>query len=90
MIIKYNIDISHFTGQTWNKGINYLEKTAIVPLSKILQENTNFQSDQLKKRLISEGIKEYKCEKCGELHKNIIANDDNIEEIISISVQKQN
>lgn len=61
----YNIDISHFTGQTWNKGINYLEKTAIVPLSKILQENTNFQSDQLKKRLISEGIKEYKCEKCG-------------------------
>ena len=61
----YNIDISHFTGQTWNKGINYLEKTARVPLSEILKENTNFQSDQLKKRLIAEGIKEYKCEKCG-------------------------
>lgn len=27
----------------------------------------------------------YKCEKCGELHKNIIANDDNMDEIIKLS-----
>lgn len=27
----------------------------------------------------------YKCEKCNELHKNIIANDDNMEEIIELS-----
>lgn len=61
----YNIDISHFTGQTWNKDLIYSEKSARIPLSEILQENTNFKSDQLKKRLIAEGIKEYKCEKCG-------------------------
>ena len=29
----------------------------------------------------------YKCIKCGELHKNIIANDDNMDLIISLSVQ---
>lgn len=30
----------------------------------------------------------YKCEKCGELHKNIIANDDNMDLIINLSVIK--
>ena len=30
----------------------------------------------------------YKCQKCGESHKNIIANDDNMDLIISLSVQK--
>lgn len=27
----------------------------------------------------------YKCEKCGELHKNVMANDDDMDEIINIS-----
>jgi len=30
----------------------------------------------------------YKCEKCNEYHKNIIANDDNYDLIISLSVNK--
>ena len=30
----------------------------------------------------------YKCEKCGEIHKNIIAKDDNMDLIISLSVKK--
>lgn len=30
----------------------------------------------------------YKCEKCSELHKNIIASDDDINEIIKISSEK--
>ena len=30
----------------------------------------------------------YKCQKCGEIHKNIIAIDDNFEEIIKLSVIK--
>lgn len=29
----------------------------------------------------------YKCEKCNELHKNIIANDDNIDKIIELTVK---
>ncbi len=30
----------------------------------------------------------YKCEKCGQTHKNIIANDDNMDLIIELSVAK--
>ena len=30
----------------------------------------------------------YKCEKCGELHKNIIAKDDNMDLIIDLSIAK--
>lgn len=31
----------------------------------------------------------YKCEKCNEIHKNIIANDDSYDEILKISSNKQ-
>ena len=61
----YEIDISHFTGSAWNKGISNSEKVSIIPLETILQKGTNYKSDTLKKRLIKEGLKEYKCEKCG-------------------------
>ena len=61
----YELDTNHFTGQSWNKGIHYFEKTARVPLNEILKDNTNFKTDVLKKRLVAEGIKEYRCEKCG-------------------------
>ena len=30
----------------------------------------------------------YRCEKCNELHKNIIANDDNFDIIVNLSVKK--
>lgn len=30
----------------------------------------------------------YKCDKCGELHKNIMADDDNYDLIVELSVQK--
>ena len=32
----------------------------------------------------------YKCQKCNQIHKNIIGNDDNIDLIIKLSVQKEN
>ena len=32
----------------------------------------------------------YKCTKCNQLHKNIIANDDNMDLIIELSIQKEN
>lgn len=31
----------------------------------------------------------YKCNKCGYIHKNIIANDDDMEQIINLTVKKQ-
>lgn len=60
----YNLDISHFTGQAWNKGKNFSEETARLPLNEILQEGVIYRSDTLKKRLIKQGLKENRCELC--------------------------
>lgn len=64
-IEEYNIDTSHFRGQTWNKGMGNTDYAAYNKLENILKENTNFKSDTLKYRLIKEGLKQWKCEKCG-------------------------
>lgn len=62
-IQKYNLDVSHFTGQRWNKSMS-INHNAQIPLEKILQEGINYRGDTLKKRLIEAGLLEYKC-KCG-------------------------
>ena len=59
-----NIDSSHFTGQLWNKGGHRICKPAI-PLDSILNNEVEYQSFKLKMRLIKSGIKEEKCECCG-------------------------
>lgn len=61
-IQKLNIDTSHFTGQAWNKGKVIGPRR---PIEKYLKENSVVQSFKLKSRLISEGLKEHKCECCG-------------------------
>ena len=60
----YNLDISHFTGQAWNKGKNFSEETARLPLNEILQEGVIYCSDTLRKRLIKQGLKKNECELC--------------------------
>lgn len=59
-----NLDVSHFKGKGWNKG---LKITGIprIPLEKILVDNSNYQSFKLKKRLFAVGLKSQKCELCG-------------------------
>ena len=61
-IKKLNIDISHFTGQAWNKGKVIGPKRSV---EEYLVENSVVQSFKLKGRLIAEGLKEHKCECCG-------------------------
>lgn len=61
-IEKLNIDTSHFMGQAWNKGLEIGPKR---PIEEYLIENSVVQSFRLKNRLISEGLKEHKCECCG-------------------------
>lgn len=61
----YELDVSHFTGQRWNKGEHNTERTALIPLELILQNNTNYRSHSLKLRLFESGLKEEKCEVCG-------------------------
>ena len=61
----YNIDISHFTITHNTNGIinNLLQYRK---LSEILIKNSNFSTSHLKERLYDEGLKERKCEKCGQ------------------------
>lgn len=61
----YKLDISHFTGQRWNKGKHNTEEVSLIPLELILQNNTNYKSHSLKLRLFESGLKEKKCEICG-------------------------
>lgn len=63
-IDKYQIDTSHFTGQGWNVNLNFNPNPKI-KTEDLLVENSNYNSYKLKKRLLSEGYKEKKCECCG-------------------------
>lgn len=62
-IDKYNLDISHFSGKGWNKGLVFKPFTK-TPISKILISGSTFQSYKLKNRLLQEGIKQHICERC--------------------------
>ena len=61
----YDIDISHFTGQGWNKGVRYRPVNKIKNIEDILIENSTYtNTSKLRIRLIKEGLKENKCEIC--------------------------
>lgn len=60
-ISKLGIDTSHFHGQAWNKDKKIGPKR---PIEEYLN-GVPIGSHKLKLRLISEGIKEHKCEECG-------------------------
>lgn len=64
LIKKYNLDISHFKNEPWNKGKCY--KQGYWKLEDALIENSPAtNTNSLKKRLWKVGLKEQKCEKCG-------------------------
>lgn len=60
-IKKYNIDISHFTGQSWNKGINFGPKR---PIEDYLSNKYSISSHKLRLRLIKEKFLKAKCNSC--------------------------
>lgn len=62
-IKKLNLDTSHFTGMGWLKGQTHKHTTK--PIEYYLTEDSYHQSYKLKLRLVAEGIKQHKCEKCG-------------------------
>lgn len=66
-IKKLNLDTSHFHGMGWNKGKKLPPKQ---PIESYLVDGKLVQSNNLKKRLINEGLKEHKCEECGITHWN--------------------
>ena len=69
-IIKYNINISHFetTKERYERVLRpYSEKNIIIPNSEIFIQNSTYLSgNKIKKRLYDSGLKERKCEKCGQ------------------------
>lgn len=66
---KLKLDIGHMRGQGWNRGLKMLHHKgwgSRTPLSEILVEHSTYSNtNYLRKRLISEGIKEHRCECCG-------------------------
>ena len=62
-IAKYKIDTSHFTGMGWRKGKKIPGER--IPLSKILVNGSTYRTSLIRPRLIKEGLKEHKCEICG-------------------------
>jgi hypothetical protein len=60
----YDLDTSHFT-KNWEKMIN-IQAGKKIPIKEILVENSSYRRSALKERLYSEGLKERKCEKCGQ------------------------
>lgn len=64
-IAELNLDASHMTGKAWNQGKRYRQIKQKQPLSEILIEHSTFvNTNNLRKRLLKEGIKEYRCECC--------------------------
>lgn len=60
-IKEYNIDISHFCGQAWNKGKKIGPKRS---LQDYLSNKRTIQSWKLKNRLLNDKVFAYKCYNC--------------------------
>jgi len=63
-IREFDINVEHFTGKAWNKGLRGIGKPRI-SLEKILVANSTYQSFKLKRRLFNDGVKPKRCEECG-------------------------
>ena len=65
-ISELNLSSSHMTGQAWNQGARFRPVQQARPLSEVLVKNSTWvNSNNLRKRLLKEGLKEHKCECCG-------------------------
>ena len=65
-ISELNLDTSHMTGQGWNQGDRYKPIREKRPLEEVLVEHSTWiNTNNLRKRLLKEGVKSRKCECCG-------------------------
>ena len=62
VIERYDLDVSHFTGQGWLSGKTY-ESGRYIPFEEYIKGD-HVQTNKLRKKLIREGLKEYICECC--------------------------
>ena len=66
-IKQMGLDCSHFTYSNWNRGLTSDDHQSIKkkPIEEILKDNSGWSSYNLKNRLLKEGLKERRCERCG-------------------------
>ncbi len=64
---EHQIDTSHMTGYRRKKGY-VLSKKGPIPLEEWLGTRMDRNGDAIRKRLVSEGLKENKCECCQQTH----------------------
>lgn len=62
-IEELGLDCSHFRRQAWSKG-KKIPRDALLSLAEILVEGSHYQSNKLRQRLLSEGLKKPQCESC--------------------------
>lgn len=63
-IERYGIDISHFTGKAWCKGMK-IPKEPVYSMAQLLVPDARTSRVNLKRRLFSSGLKKRQCEECG-------------------------
>jgi hypothetical protein len=63
-IRELNLETTHFTGQAHLRGKSHPYRTR--PLSDVLVPGKLENTWRLKARLVSEGLKTHRCEKCGQ------------------------
>lgn len=70
MIDRLSIDVSHMTGKLWNLGdhsgvLARNTSNAMTPLEEVLVEESCYSTSKLRRRLIDNGLKRHRCERCG-------------------------
>jgi len=60
---ELDLNVSHFTGMAWNRGLRGIGKP-LRTLESILIKDCYYQTHMLKKRLFTAGLKKPKCELC--------------------------
>jgi hypothetical protein len=63
-IKEHGLNVGHFKGRGWNRGLKGKGKPGI-PLSNVLIVGSSVQSFKLKNRLFNAGLKPKHCEECG-------------------------
>jgi hypothetical protein len=62
---RLQLDTSHFVGQAWMRGQPNANGFRRRPLEELLVDGSSIGGARLLRRLISEGLKEPRCEECG-------------------------
>lgn len=69
-IEEYGIDISHFKGQGWSKGLTkqelpYLDGHEKYTLDELFKDNSDIPRKTIREYIIRHNVLEYRCQFCG-------------------------